>query len=357
MGLLDNIAITEKLKFLNKPIGGKKELLGVELSDSSIKVVGVKSKGGGFNLRVAHVLPLPSGKVSMGSIVDMDGLAAELDSLWDSVGLKNRNVALVLPGNMTIIRRFKCAYVPPDEVENAIRLEIEKTLPIKMEEVHFDFHIYDAAEGESVDLIYLIAKRDVVEGYQELFRRAGLALEVIDSSFVALANVTVVNYDEVDDGVCLIMDVGEKTSNVLLLKSQRILHGRNAEAGGTLVTRLISDKLGCSLEEAEQAKISGNVEEDIFREGSYALATKLFEEVKMSLNLLEGEEQVSKLLITGGSSLTPFLSAELASLLHSEVQDLLPIRKVEVESSLDPSYVNEIGPRLSVALGTAIRAA
>jgi len=353
------LKLLEKLGPFKGTLGRKRNLLGVEISSNSLKIAEVKNKGGEFLLSQAHVVPLPAGKINAGNIEDLEGMASELDTIWNSLNLKNRNVSLALPGNLTILRRSKLPYVPYEEIEKAIQWEIEKVLPFKLEEIHFDFHVYDVKEGESIDLIYVVARRTVVESYQQLLNIAGLNLEVLDSAFLALANVTLINYDDLPDVLFMVIDIGSKNSNILVVKDNRILYGRNVEIGGSLVDQIISREIGCTLEEAENIKLSGELDESIIRDGASALANKLYNETIVSLNyssnLLDSQERIDRIYITGGASLTPFLTAELSNLLNIDIHSLSPVRKIDLSPQIDPSYIDEVSPRIPIAIGTALR--
>ncbi len=342
-------------------VGLKRERapLGVELSGNSIKIAELGKMGEKIILKQAHVIPIPSKKMHMGHIEDMEGLALELDSIWVSLNLKNRHVNLALPGNLTILRRSRLPYVPPEEVENAIKWEIEKTLPFKLEEILFDFHVYESHEGESIDLIYVVARRDIIESYQGLFQMAGINLDVLDSAFLALGNTIIVNYGDLSGTLVMVIDIGTKDSNLLVLRDNRIIYGRNIEVGGVLVDQILTQKTGCTLEEAEHLKLSGEADEAILREASHTLAIKLHGEVMASLDysqsLLGIHQQVDKVFITGGASNTPFLLTELSALLYAHTETLSPIRKVELDAQLDPSCIDKISARIPVAMGTVLQ--
>lgn len=351
--------LLDKLGPLKATVGKRRGLLGVELSSSSVKIVELKISSNRSLLQRAHVVPIPPGKMAMGKIEDQEGLASELDSIWSSLNIKNRNISLALPGNLTILRRSRIPYVPPEEVEKAVKWEIEKTLPFKLEEIHFDFHVYEFHEGESIDLIYVLGKKNIIESYQQLFQIANINLEVLDSAFLALANTAIVNYDELADILFMVIDIGEESSNILVIKNNRILCSRNIEVGGILVNQTLAQKAGCTLEEAEQLKLSGDADEAILREASRALATKIYGEVVVSLNysqnLLGTQEQVDRIYSTGGASNTPFLVTELNELLNADVGTLSPVRKVDMDPQLDPTYIDDISTRIPVAMGTALR--
>jgi len=353
------LKLLEKLGPFKAALGKKKALLGVEIGTNAIKIADIKRKGSQLVLHQAHVVPLPPGKMSMGSIEDQEGLASELDTIWNTLNLKNRNISLALPGNLTILRRTRLPYVPSEEIEKAIQWEIEKTLPFKLEEIHFDFHVYDIKEGENIDLVYVVARRNVIESYQQLFLMAGINLEVLDSTFLALANIAIVNYDDLSNVLFMVLDIGAESSNLLVIKDNRILYSRNVEIGGDVVTQSISRRLDCSIEDAERIKLSGDIDEDTLREGSHALASKLHNEIIISLNysqnLLGTQEGIEKILITGGASNTPFLIPELTSFLNVHVQTLSPIRKIDLHPRLDPTHMDEISTRIPIAMGTALR--
>jgi type IV pilus assembly protein PilM len=355
------------LSFLDKlrlSLGGKSQPLGLEIGSSAIKVVDVVEKKGNFVLQDAHVVSIPRGLVVGGVIKDRDGMVSELENVWDSLNLKKIEISFVLPGNFSMIETFS---LPADMDEDEILAEVEKrvstTIPLKREELTFDFDVYPPDmddEGDKIQIIYAIARREMVESYRHIFEAAGLILESVKPTPVCLANIVSANTLFHKGETVLLLEIGSDSTNLLVLKDGRIIFSRNISVGGSMITQFIADKLNLSFSEAEKMKLTGGeVDRHTLRDAAVALAAKLQGEVSVSLGQIEGAIDKSlnlqRALITGGGSKSVFLEEELASLLGMKVEALIPIKNVALSPKLDPPSLAVIAPRISAVMGLLLR--
>jgi len=356
------VGFLDKIKGFS--FGGKSQPLGIEIGSSAVKVVELVDKGGNFILQDAHVVSIPRGLVVGGVIKDRETMVSELEGLWDTLGLKKREVAFALPGNFSMIETFS---LPAEVSEEEITAEVEKrvatTIPLKKEELTFDFDVYPPEEDEGegkLQVIYAIARREMVDSYRHILEAAGLSLESVKPTPVCLANVVAANSVFKKGEAVLVLEIGSDSTNLLVLRDQRILYSRNISVGGGMVTQLIAEKLNVSFSDAEKMKLkSGEVDKHILRDAAVALAAKLQGEISVSLGQIEGALGISldlqKVLITGGGAKSIFLEDELASLLGMQVEALIPIKNIALSTRLDPPSLAVIAPRIAAVIGLLLK--
>ena len=356
MGFLD------KLRGIS--FGSKSHPLGIEIGSSAIKVVDLTEKGGNFLLQDAHVVSIPRGLVVGGVIKDKESMVSELENLWDSIGFKKTEVSLALPGNFSMIETFT---MPATSEEEEIMAEVEKrvstTIPLKKDELTYDFDVYplnEDQEEEVLQVVYAIARKEMVDSYRHILEAAGLSLEAVKPTPVCLANVVAANTLVKKGESVLVLEIGSDSTNLLVLRDMRIIYSRNVSVGGSIVTQLIADKLGVSFSEAEEMKLkTGEVDKHTLRDAAVGLAAKLQSEVSISLGQIEGALgtalTIEKVLITGGGSKSIFLEEELSSLLGMQVEALIPIKNVALSPKLDPPSLAVIAPRIAAVMGLLMK--
>ncbi len=356
------VSFLDKLKS-GFSFGSKSQPLGLEIGSSAVKVAEVFERGGEFVLENASLVSIPRGMVVGGMIKDKEGMISELESIWDSLELGKREVALALPGNFSMIETFTVPdTADEDEIMAQVEKRVEATIPLKKEELTFDFDVYppDEAEDGKMQVVYAIARREMVDSYRHIFEAAGLTLESVKPTPVCLANIVSANTMSAKGEAVLVLEIGCDSTNLLVLRDGRILYGRNVSIGGSVVTELIAEKLNVPFGEAEKMKLKGEgIDKSMMRDGVVVLAAKLQGEISISLGQIEssmgGVVELNKVLLTGGGSKSLFIEEELESLLNMKVESLIPIKNIALSPDLDPPSLADMAPSLSVVMGLLLR--
>jgi type IV pilus assembly protein PilM len=138
------------------------------------------------------------------------------------------------------------------------------------------------------------------------------------------------------------------------------LFTRDVQMGGRLYTEEIQKQFGLSEEDAENKKLtaadSGEVRlMDIITRVNDTIAL----EIRRSLdfyNSTAGEGMISKVYLSGGAAKGAQLIEVVKRKLSLPVEMLNPFRKVTVnEKEMSASYLEEIAPMVTIAVGLATR--
>jgi type IV pilus assembly protein PilM len=343
---------------------GKKDVVGIDIGSSSVKLVQLRHGKGGYQLVSLGVAPLPREAIVDNAIMDSASVVEVVRNLVESHKIKTKNVATSVSGHSVIIRKIQLSIMTVEEVEANIQWEAEQYIPFEISEVNLDFQILgpDSRDSSQMNVILVAAKKEFVNDYVSVFRECGLTPVVMDIDCFAIENSFEANYGVEEEEIVALINMGAAAMNVNVLKGGKSVFTRDIQVGGNMINEEIQKRLGISDEEAEQVKLGGEMEDvdpaTVAAVVSDATET-LAQEVQRSFDFFSAtsaDEKVQKLYISGGVSRTPSIREFLESQLTIPVEVLDPFRLVRAdEKDFDPEYIQAVGPLFSVAVGLAMR--
>ena len=344
--------------------GTQKEIVGVDIGSSSVKLVQLREVKGGYALESLGIAPLPSEAIVDNAIMDSGSVVEILRNLVESHKIKTKNVATSVSGHSVIIRKIQLPIMTEEEMEASIQWEAEQYIPFDISEVNLDFQILgpDAKDPSQMTVVLVAAKKDFVNDYLAVFNECGLEPKVMDVDSFAMENAFEANYGDEEVPVLALVNIGASAMNVNVLKEGVSVFTRDIQVGGNMFNDELQKRLGLSGDDAETAKLGGEVPEvetgqveEVLRDAAESLA----QEIQRSLDFFaatSADEKVQKLFICGGCSRHPAVRDALLRRLDIPVEVLDPFRGIAVdEKNFDPEYVHAVGPLMTVAVGLAMR--
>jgi type IV pilus assembly protein PilM len=342
----------------------KKDVIGIDIGSSSVKMVCLKEVKGGYQLAGLGMAMLPAEAIVDNAIMDSSSVVAIVKGLVESHKLKTKNVSTSISGHSVIIRKIQLPIMTEEEMEASIQWEAEQYIPFEISEVNLDFQIIgpDAHDASLMNVILVAAKKDFVNDYVALFKECGLNPQVMDIDCFAIENVFEVNYGSHPDEVVALIDLGATSINVNVLRGGMSVFTRDIQVGGGTYNEEIQKRLGLNNEDAEIAKLGGvvaDVSPEAIAEVIEDATESLTQEVQRSIDFFSAtssDEKVQKVYITGGVSKMPDVKSSLERRLGVEVHLLDPWRQIAFsEKDYDPEYLQAMGPIFTVAAGLAMR--
>ena len=167
-------------------------------------------------------------------------------------GIRPGKVALSISGQMVFPRFAAIPAAGGDEkFEQMIRYEIEQNIPFPIDEMVCDRQVLGDAENGDKQVMIVAAKIDQVEAITSAVASVGFSPEVVDAAPIALTNA--LRFCRDDDGCVVLLDVGAKTTSLVIVEGDKI-YNRSIPVAGNTLTKEISAALGCSQEEAERRR-------------------------------------------------------------------------------------------------------
>jgi len=336
-----------------------KNLVGVDIDPSGITVAQV-AVNGRINVEAAAFAPLEPGIVRDGEVIDTEGLADALRTLFrENKGL-GKKVRVGVANQKIVVRPLELPYLSDaKELAAAVRFHAQDQLPMAMDQAVIDFQPLEVVQGADTRLQRLLlvaARRDMVANVLTAVRGAGLRPEGVDLS--AFAMIRALYRPGSEDENILYLAVGGLT-NLAVAKGTSCLFTRASGGGVEALAIELAETCALTLDHArgwlEHVGLRDAVEdvegdETVVRTARRVLldgARRIAAEVRNSLDFHQaqgGSALVERAVLTGPASAIPGFDLALSSELG------LPVSIGAVDGApagLDPG-------RIAVAAGLAI---
>jgi type IV pilus assembly protein PilM len=340
----------------------KKEVVGIDIGSSSVKLVQLKEQNDSYQLLSAGIFPLPPEAIVDNTLMDSSAIADAVKTLVASLGIKVKDVACSISGNSVIIRKITLPVMPLEELEDQITWEAEQYIPFDINDVNMDFQILspDSYDPSKMNVLLVASKKEIINDYVGVFSEAGLQLSIVDVDAFAIQNAFEMNHDFGTEDVIALVNIGASIMNINIIKDGLSLFTRDVQMGGNLYTEEIQKQLGVSGTEAETMKVLANEAHsadltDVLSKVNEAVT----QEIRRSLdfyNSTASEDRISKIYVCGGGSKGYMLVESISEKVGMPVEMINPFTKLKYsEKEFDPEYLQEIGPLMAVTVGLAMR--
>ncbi|MFA6515267.1 MAG: type IV pilus assembly protein PilM [Candidatus Paceibacterota bacterium] len=349
-----------------------KEVLGVDIGSSAIKVVQLKKRNGKAVLETYGVLSLgPYADTDVGSITNLqtEDLAKALIDVMKESNVTTKSAVISIPSLASLIFTISLPdKVSESQLSKIIPIEARKYIPVPITEVTLDWFVIpqeaESFETDSNDQNQMLSKIEVLvvaiqnetlSRYQEILKKTDLHSDSFEMEIFSNIRSSFSH----DVAPVLLIDFGASKTKISIVESGivRVFHVVNR--GSQDISRNISQALSISFEEAEklkrtiglEASVDGKVENIVLLSVDY-----IFSDINSVVLAYEKRynKSISKVVLVGGGSLLKGLLKKAKENFHTEVIYSNPFSKIEAPAFLGP-ILEVSGPEFSVAVGLALR--
>lgn len=342
-----------------------KNLIGVDIGTSSVKVVQVRQSKKGVHLVKYGVEPLPPQSIVDGHVMNGGAVVDALGKIFRDLRIGQREVALSISGHSVIIKKLNLPLMKRDELEEQIQWEAEQHIPYEISEVEIDYNIlWQNPEVGQMDVLLVAAKKEEIQDLVEVVRQAKLRPLVVDIDAFAMQNVYELNYGYNEGEVVALLNVGASVTSVNILKGAVSQFTRDITNGGASITEEIQKQLQVSFEEAEAYKAGGGLSsQEMLPQEVDEIITSVVDslagEIQRSLDFFAAttnQGAVEKVMITGGTSKIAYLRTAIERRSRVQVEPLDPFRRVLFdERQFSPQILKAQAPQATICLGLSLR--
>lgn len=334
--------------------GGTKTIIGLDVGSYGVKAVALQpSKGGRLTLQGYAQLPVSEQDHSL-----------VVRKVIDMLGVKPRHVVTAVSGRSVIVRQVETPRLGDSELRNHIAVDVDKYIPFSTDEVVIDCQpLPDVQESDgptqSMDVLLVAVRRGFIEDHVSMLQAAGVHPSVVDVDVFALVNAFLTfgpGAAENHDGATALVDVGSTKSWVAIIKGERLLFSREIYMAGNEITDAIVRTFNEAPEDIERIKLNPGDTLDALLDAATPALEDLANEIRLSFDYVEGqfEQEVSRVVLTGGSALLPGLPETLGNILGRAVGVFDPLSAIDlIPSRYDLHGLEANAPALTIALGLA----
>ncbi|HEY7266954.1 MAG TPA: type IV pilus assembly protein PilM [Solirubrobacterales bacterium] len=344
----------------------KASSVGLDITSESIAATEVQDDG---SVGRTAITPLQPGVVKEGDLVNREVLSDALKDLFSRHKL-SKSVRVGVANQRVVVRSLQLPLIEDEsELDNAIRFRAQEAIPMPLEQAVLDHQVVakrDGGDGNKVmDVLAVAARRDMVTGILEAVRGAGLQPVGIDLSAFGMIRALKsgsapesVATGEMPVPTSLYCHLGDVT-NLAVARGNDCLFARVSPYGIDTIADRLANRRGVAIDEARELIMEVGLEEDvelfsqdgadIAREMLEEGATKLAEELRMSMDFYgaqEGVTPVDRVVLCGPGSTIPGLPERIQAGLTLGVSVDLPAALAHLDE--------EDAARLTVSYGLAL---
>jgi type IV pilus assembly protein PilM len=337
----------------------KKSNVGLDIGCSAVRAAQVVVDGKRATLTRFAQVGLPAGAVAEGEIQDPAVVAAALKRLWAGGKFASNRVVVGVSSQRAMVRQVEMPPMSDGELRAALRFKIGEFLPIPVEQAVVDFAPLADTEGGggSRRLLLVAAQRDVVREQFDTVRAAGLQVEAVDSSALALLRAVSPHRGGGDGGLQAVISVGAQLITVAV-REQGVPRFFRTVGGGPEAVPEMSVTPGSSQEAPAGARSPARTQPTAARLPGAQTFEGIASEVRSSLEYFLTQSKADRyesVVLTGGGSLQAGLAEALSAAVGVPVST--PEASVAVDAKsigLEQQALAEASVRWMTAVGLAL---
>lgn len=240
--------------FLSK---NKKTQIGFDITPEGITGVVVRRENNKVFLKNLCFKKFDTEVFQNGIITNNEKIEEVLNEFQKEKDFNENIVSISIPSNTAFIKTLNFPDIPHEELKIIISNEIQKHVPLPINEVNYDFEIIrqikDPANLKNeVEVVLVALSKHIVQNYVELFYRAGFNVTAIDISPFAVIR-TLANAGMIDDSENLSISalIGYENTDINIIYKGMPIFFHNVQGGKKNLLEHLCTSLEISNDEAE----------------------------------------------------------------------------------------------------------
>jgi type IV pilus assembly protein PilM len=189
--------------------------------------------------------------------------------------------------------------------------------------------------------------------YENLVKTVGLKLKSVDIETFSIMRALLGN----DLGSFVIIDIGARACNIILVENGIVRINRNVDAGGFDMTKSIAKEMQIDFERAEKLKVSGKNFFAPDSSTSFFTLDVIVGEVERVINTYskeQGKSQISEVILSGGTANMVGLADYFSGRLKMKTVIGNPFARIAYDSKME-KLISEVRSGFVVAVGSALK--
>jgi len=346
-----------------KIINFEDSFFALDLSDLSVKVVQLERDGKIDKIRSYSSLDISKGAIEDGVIVDKDKVAESIRTVIKKAEpkkIRTKKVICSIPESKAFLRIINIPKMDEKEADEAVKWEIEASIPLSVDQVYFDWQFLDVIESKQNVLTVAVAK-EIIDDLVEVCGKAGLDVYGLEVESVASIR-SLVPKDSSKGEIYLVVDLGATRTSFIITEGNIPYFTSSIPFSSEALSDAISKSLGVSGDKAEQMKMIQGIEYSLENNSIFEIARPLLEnlssEIEKSIDfyheISKESGEVKKIVICGGGASLKGIVPYLTTKLSKEITVGDPWINLNLGNKL-PIINRENSMRYSTAIGLALK--
>lgn len=391
-GLFSKISDTIGGRFFSK---AGKSVIGVDIGNSSIKIVQLRKEKGAAILETYGEIALgPYGSLETGRSTNLppEKIAEALKDVMREANITTTECGVSIPFASSLISLIEMPAIDQSQLEKMIPIEARKYIPVPISEVQLDWFVVPQEDAQyfskdnatakkeqeqngppasrapqeqkkeqtqSVTVLLVAIHNEVLKKYSEVMTLSGLKPTFYEIEiFSSIRSV-------IDRGTApfVVIDIGASSTKLYIVEYGIIKVSHIINKGSQDITLSLSRSIGVSIEKAEEMKrevgLLGTGSDSNSKSASQTAQLTMeyiFSEAKRSILGYQKRynKNINKIVFTGAGAVLQGLKGFATERFDVDVVLADPFSKVQTPAFLEDVLKNA-GPEFTVAVGLALR--
>lgn len=340
-------------------------MVGIDIGSHEVKAILLSKTADGYKILNHAAVPVKKGAVNDHDIRDADAVTESLRQIKRALPKNTKFASVAVSGSAVMTKViYMDASLSEEEMEAQIEIEADNLIPYSLDEVSIDFETLSTnlTDPTKVDVLLSACRTENIDARVDVLDNVDLEVKVVDVEGYALGRASELILQQLPEGAAnkaiALVDIGANITTFAVVDKGETAFIREQAFGGEQFTQSILSFYGMSHEQAEKAKIEGDLPRNYMFEVLSPFQTQLLQQIKRTLQIYctsSGKDKVDYIVLCGGTSklegMANLITNELGT--HTIIAD--PFQGC---LHADDAIKSELQPNISkymVACGLALR--
>ncbi len=347
------------------------KILAIDIGATSIKLCEFDFTGGASSVSLSR-FAYREYEEELSESTRMGVVAGLLRQMLAEGGFTATKALVCMSGQSSLIRFNRLLVMNYDrkKIKQVAEFEATQNIPFQLSEVLWDYQLISNSSEDSIDLMSVVIKNDIVDQFTTAISQDGCVPMLIDVAAAACYNTARACGVGEDGESAIILNIGGRVTNLIFVEGERF-YARTIPIAGYTITQQIAKEFGIGLPEAEELKrhhgfvaLGGAFAEPESETAANVskivrnVMSRLLSEVTRTINAYSSQQKgtrPTKMYITGGSSILTYCDTFFQEKLNIPVEYFNPFKCVNLLPTVDKQRLVEVGHMFSEAIGLGLR--
>lgn len=336
--------------------------IGIDITNSAIKIVELSKNSKGYTLEHFAVTPLPSNEQHQPQFTDTYMIGQTIQKALQQSQSTAKYAVVAVDGASVITKNISIpAGLSEDEMMEQIIIDAPKYMPYDINNMYFDFNIQgvNKINTNQLDVLLVATRKEAIESKIAILTHAQLKPKIIDVETFAIGNALPLLASQlpyrIDDKTIAVVDMGANFTTLHVIHHTRSIYTRELAFGGHQLTHHISQTYQLTQVDAEYAKKQGDLPEGYITTILEPFKQNIVQQIQRSLQFFSASQnnhRIDSIILLGGCS---GIDTLVSTALNLPTCVANPFIDMTYSSNINPQSVSEYASSMLVACGLALR--
>lgn len=340
-------------------LSGISNFFGLDIGTNAVRVVQLQGSGTKKLVRYAS-MPLDPRMTMSDAKADQQRVMQAVRQLLENAKISTKNVAFGLPSNKVFTTIVDIENLSTEEIGRTIRYQADALIPTSVKDSKLDWAVLGKSfkEEGKVEVLLSSVVNEYIEAKLDLIESIGLNVVAFEPDCLALTRSLSTPNNMLP---CLILDIGSKTTDIIVLLEGAPRLVRSLPIGEESIIRSAMQNLNIDETQARQFVNKFGLQKDKLEgqvyNGIKSVIDSLMTDVEKSIKFFKARyigKNIDRIVVSGTAAVLPEFPVYIANRFATKVEIGNAWRNVITSADQQPDLI-KLSSQFAVAVGLAER--